>query len=39
MKHVLAADPENVDAQRALPIIEKALGYDQRNRWWHFWKS
>jgi tetratricopeptide (TPR) repeat protein len=39
IKHVLATDPENADAQRALPMIDKALGHNQGNRWWQFWKS
>jgi tetratricopeptide (TPR) repeat protein len=39
MNHVLALDPNNVDAQRGLSMINVALRTKESKRWWQFWKQ
>jgi hypothetical protein len=38
MNQVLALDPDNVDAQRGLHMIEAAYRPKECKRWWQFWK-
>jgi tetratricopeptide (TPR) repeat protein len=38
MTHVLALDPQNSDAQRALKMIDDALRSNPSKPWWQFWK-
>jgi len=38
MNHVLALDANNVDAQRALKMIDAASPPEPSKRWWEFWK-
>jgi hypothetical protein len=39
MAHVLALDPNNADALRALEMIDTALRPKQGKRWWQFWNQ
>jgi tetratricopeptide (TPR) repeat protein len=39
MNQVLAQDPSNADALRALTMIETAGRPKTNKRWWEFWKS
>jgi predicted Zn-dependent protease len=38
MNEVLAFDPNNADAQRALNMIDAAYQPKAGKRWWEFWK-
>jgi hypothetical protein len=38
MNRVLALDPDNADARRALGMIEAACPPKKGKRWWQFWK-
>ena len=38
MNAVLALDPDNADARRALGMIDDTLGPTAARRWWQFWK-
>lgn len=35
---VLAMDPNNQDGQRALAMLDQAIGKRNTKRWWEFWK-
>jgi tetratricopeptide (TPR) repeat protein len=39
MNQVLALDPNNADAQRALNMIDAAYRPKGSKRWWQFWKQ
>jgi tetratricopeptide (TPR) repeat protein len=39
MNQVLALDPSNADGQRALKMIEGAIGPRTTKSWWQFWKQ
>ena len=37
IRQVLAADPENADALRAIAMLEQARVHRAKRPWWRFW--